>query len=150
MAPKNIDAAVAERESISMDLDMIEAQVTGHRATPLSEEAVGIILQTLEKSRNQLSDINMRIILCAPADIDDHKKFYCNLIMQLFKLKTDIQIIKENFAAGSSQPPPTNPTTDVRLPALEIPSFEGNVMDWPPFGDMFRSIVDHICRLSNA
>jgi hypothetical protein len=48
IAPKNIDAAVAERESISMDQDMIEAQVTGHRATPLSEEAVGYILQTGE------------------------------------------------------------------------------------------------------
>jgi hypothetical protein len=152
MAPKNIDLAVAERESISMDLDMIEAQVVGHTATPLSEEAVGIILETLEKSRSQLSDINKRIILCAPVDIDDHKRLYCNLTMHLFKLMTDLQIIKKTFAAGSSHPPPPPiiPTTDVRLPKLEIPSFDGNVMDWPSFCDMFRSIVDNNPRLSKA
>jgi hypothetical protein len=152
MAPKNIDIAGAERESISMDLDMIEAQVTGHTAMPLSEEAVGIILETLEKLRNQLSDINKRIILCAPADIDDHKRLYCNLTMHLFKLMTDLQIIKKTFTAGSSHPPPPPivPTTDIRLPTLEIPSLDGNVMDWPSFRDMFKSIVDNNTRLSKA
>jgi hypothetical protein len=60
--------------------------------------------------------------------------------MQLFKLMTDLQ---------TTQPPPINPTTDVMLPELEIPIFDGNVMDWPSFRDMFKSIVEIISRLSN-
>lgn len=38
----------------------------------------------------------------------------------------------------------------VRLPTLDMPSFSGDYMDWPPFHDAFQALIDSNAQLSNV
>ena len=58
--------------------------------------------------------------------------------------------LKRILNSVSSDPPPSQDTSGVKLPKLEVPSFNGNLLHWQSFWEHFSISVHCHTSLSNS
>lgn len=54
------------------------------------------------------------------------------------------------LAAKAKSPSRTRRTTECKLPMLEVPTFSGNLLDWPSFSDLFKATIHYNVELTNS
>src|SRR5665811_2120891 len=115
-------------------------------------------ITTISSIKHEVLDANKRMESSAPTgtDMKAIKTTFFDLLYRIEEVDGKLYDIKSAFPAPSAAstttthatPPP--PQADVRLPRLELPSFDGNLDDWMSFRDMFSTAVHNNATLSNA
>jgi len=151
MAPTVVEKAIADREAIVVYFDLASDQISDNDANPMDDTEITNLIELITQSQTDLMDINRRIIGSAPSNLDDHVKAFKVLYMQSNKLLSKLRSLQ------STQPinavltiTTTKQVSEVRLPRLELPHFDGDLLQWVSFRDMFRSAVHNNSNISDA
>ncbi|XP_013172758.1 PREDICTED: uncharacterized protein LOC106121591 [Papilio xuthus] len=65
-------------------------------------------------------------------------------------LKEKLIELKREMNTSNALSPRTSTSTEIKLPAIQIPTFSGSYTDWPSFRDLFTSIVHKNTTLDNV
>jgi hypothetical protein len=156
MAPgkPTLDNLIADRDSTSDSLDYVKTEMDRHAAAPLTEDVCDMLLGMVNTSKTDLLEVQKKIRHLQPADIDAHKAAFQALMSKSTEYQSFLHGIKIRFpvqpsASGAVHPPPPR-STDVRLPQLDIPQFDGTLLEWVSFRDIFISTVGNSTVLSDA
>jgi hypothetical protein len=145
MAPTPIERAVAERDAIPDILTAIEPHVNNHAAVPLTAPLVEAYLLQCTGQLTAILEVNGRIRLLKPADLDVHKAEFIRIFNQVNLLHYTLHGIKATFPVTSGGTPSSSvappPKQDVSLPRLDIPVFTGNLIEWVLFRDIFTTVI---------
>ncbi|XP_021966495.1 uncharacterized protein LOC110861676 [Folsomia candida] len=157
MAPTVLDKATSERSTTSDLIDYLETELTSHATTPLDEAHTSHLLSMVKACQTDVMEIHRKIQLASPPDMTPHQQEFQRLMTKSTKLLSAFTGIKMKFpvsssasssSAATSSTTPT--TTDIRLPRLELPSFDGNLQAWVTFRDMFVTAVHDNLSLSKS
>lgn len=156
MAPTNLDKAVHDRDSTKSQIAMLQDELKENDINPLTEHEVTHNLAMTKTLQVELIEIHKRIIHTAPADIAPHEIACQELFRRTNKLLGSFTGLKMSFptssttTSGSTSSSSSAHSTDIRLPRLELPSFDGTLQDWVPFRDMFITAVHGNTNLSKS
>ncbi|OXA46198.1 Gag-Pol polyprotein [Folsomia candida] len=149
MAPSAIDKAVHDRSSISDTLDFLEVEVTNHATTPLDEAGINHLLAMAKTSQLEVMDIHKKIQATAPADMTPHVTEYQRLLRKACRIVTTMTGFKLKIP-GTPTVSTSTTNSEIRLPILELPTFDGNLHEWVSFRDMFVTAVHDNTKLSKS
>ena len=141
MAPTAYEKAVARRDVIENDLLRINAKIMANDVNPLTEILIKRHEESIDTNIADLKNLHGDILALSPDTEKDAnmKKFYnlcdigdsmCN---KLHGIKIQIQTQSSSIASA-----PSNVT---KLPKLDLKPFDGNLMEWTSFRDMFHSSI---------
>jgi hypothetical protein len=152
MAPRRIDVLIADRESVSDSLDYVKTELDRHVAAPITENVCEMLIGMINTAKSELLEVHRKIRHTRPADMDPHKIAFHDLIGKCTQFHSALHGIQMRFPVVVAAGPVVIParTTDVRLPKLYIPTFDGNLLDWVSFRDIFSSTVGNSTPLSDA
>lgn len=82
---------------------------------------------------------------------DELFKLQDTLEQQVFECSVKIKkLLSPACVPSESATPPPSETKGVRLPKLEVPTFDGNILNWRSFWEQFRISVHDRTHLSNS
>lgn len=148
-----VQKAEMDRNILSNDIGLIERKIQAHKTTALKLGAVDSHLDTLAKINSSLFEVHSRIAYQQPADMTPHDADYSKLTERVCDAKSELMEIKESILSAKGPPPtatPTPHTPHIKLPDMQLPSFEGRYEDWPSFEDLFKATVGNSKSLSCA
>ena len=91
-----------------------------------------------EEVELELEDETLLAEIEEAADYCERSKVSC---LQAKRLLSDVVVVGDNKASNASTGSFSH--TEARLPKLELPMFEGEVVQWPAFWDQFEAMVDN-------
>jgi len=145
MAPTVLDKLVTEREAVADLLELIDDDIKDNDTVPLTIANITRYLSDIETSVTKLHDIHGRIRAQVPADIKPHVDDYRLLIRSCKSNENALYGLKANLppvdSPHSSVSAPPHSNTVARLPKLDLKSFDGNLLEWTSFRDMFESTI---------
>jgi hypothetical protein len=149
----NLDKAVAEREQNKKTAKWIDTNVVAE----MDEVEVDLFLEEVIKLRESIALTQGRIVACVPVDMTPHDEEHEALVTQtmltllnLKKQKAAIERVKAAAAVKATPAPPGPGTSEIRLPKLDPPEFDGTLSDWLSFKDQFTAAVHNNKTLSNV
>ena len=144
MAPTALEKLVARREVVLQNLMRIETKAHNHSKVPLSEIVVQRHQERINNDTKELQSIQNEIVAIAPDDeIDAYKQKYddiCDLADSLTNVLHGIRIGLAQSAASSSTSL-SSASAVTKLPKLDLKQFDGNLLEWISFRDIFESAV---------
>ncbi|OXA47089.1 LINE-1 retrotransposable element ORF2 protein [Folsomia candida] len=157
MAPSALDKAESDRESVSDTLDYVELELTDHATTPLGERSVINQINILKTAQIDIMETHKKIISISPPDMKPHQVEYMRLLRKTDRLLSAFTGIRMSFPNSSTSIPipipgtPVQPSSvDIRLPRLELPTFDGTLNDWSQVrGEASRQISSMIITDGN-
>lgn len=152
MVVADYKAAVAGRDAAKATLEALEQELQGHNTTPLDAPTVDVYVTESANLKTQLLELHTVIHVNAPASTDmiPHNAEHNDLFKRAARLHTAWKGIKFTFPAQAPAAPSSSMIPTVRLPALELPSFGGNLQEWVSFRDIFESAVGNSSHLSKS
>ena len=87
------------------------------------------------------------IAAAADTEVDEHNKRYDDLCDLADTLCNSLHGIKMGFAPADPTPSASFPSTMTKLPKLDLKPFDGNLLEWISFHDMFDSAVHQNCNV---
>jgi hypothetical protein len=150
--PTKFEIALNNRDVISNILVYIDAELK-NKSTPMDLATAERLMTKLDKAEADLMAAQTVIQLISPKDkIDEHNKQFYDMLHITTKLHSQLQVIKMSLSTATVKPPVVTPSfsSDVSLPRLDIPKFDGNLLEWSQFRDLFTTSVDKSTSLSNA
>jgi hypothetical protein len=151
---KVLKELVADRDAVSDSLNYVQLQLDEHVITALRESECDDVMNMTTMAMTDLREIHTKIRHCTPSDMDPHIAAYNDLLRKCHRYNAILHGIKMKFpttsnpsgssssSSGSARPP------EVRLPRLDVPHFDGNLLEWVTFRDMFTSMVGNSSSLS--
>lgn len=124
-----------------------------------AEKTIGYIDARLEGWEKLWDSIFVghEAILNRATEADKTKKYFTEGIFSKLECKyyTTKGILlehKNKFVASVkiTTPAKAKRSTECKLPTLEVPTFNGNLLDWPSFSDLFRSTIHNNTELTNS
>lgn len=107
----------------------------------------------LEPVLDQFEQIQIELELLEPEDSDNHDRERLNFENDFYDLTARAQAIIINSttqnAACTSAVPSTQIQNDIKLPSLNLASFDGSINEWLFFKETFESIIDSNTQLSD-
>jgi len=102
--------------------------------------------EELPRLNLKFDDIQTQIELIMVEDVDKEEEERSRFENEFFRIRSTIQEIvntKKMFNSSSHNSTLNMSTTQgrVQLPPIKLPEFSGNIQDWEPFFDCFRSMV---------
>lgn len=158
MAPSALEKAVNDRSTTSDLLDYLETEMTNHATVALTEPEVLHLLAQVNAAQTDIMEIHRRIqASCIPTDMPPHQTEFQRLLKKSLKLLSSFTAMKASFtstsataASSSSTSSSTSSSKDIRLPRLELPTFDGKLEEWVSFRDMFVTAVRDNTSLSKS
>jgi hypothetical protein len=151
MAPSALEKLVSERDAVADILEFSDIQVKTNSTVPLDSTTVNTLIEELSSCRSKLTDIHTKIRALIPVDIELHKKDYHLLLQSCQSINHALHGIKANLPSSSSASTSAVPNhTDMRFPKLDLKTFDGNLLDWMPFRDMFQSSIHNNSKMSGV
>jgi len=150
MAPTNLEKAVADRDALIVCLELAADHLKENSINPLEQDKITDLIQLLIQTQSDLMDVNRRIIGYAPSDINQHTTTFKTLYTQALSLLSSLRSLKSSGSTTSIPMASSSSSCEVRLPPLELPFFNGDLLQWVPFRDMFQSAVHNKQTLSDA
>lgn len=155
-----LDASVngnrRERRSISLKMSRVEKglKVMEEQMADLVGDAEDVDIFIVQQYQEQLSDykkdiaaLYSDIIALEPEDDDElfvhHSKLETALFDCSHKMKKLISSQPESAATGASG-------TGVKLPKIDVPTFDGNLLHWRQFWEQFSISVHNRKNLTNS
>jgi hypothetical protein len=153
MAAKTLEKLVADRDAVSDSLNYIKMKIDEHVITAMREVVCDAVMGMTTTAIDDLSEIHTKIRQCIPSDMIPHKAAYNDLLSQCHEYNAILHGIKMKFPttsnpSGSSSSSVSSHPHEVRLPRLDVPHFDGNLLEWVTFRDMFTSMVGNSTSLS--
>jgi hypothetical protein len=150
--PTKFEIALNNRDVISNILVYIDAELK-NKTTPMDLATTERLMTKLDKAEADLMAAQTVIQFQSPKDkIDEHNKQFYDMLHITTKLHSQLQVIKMSLSTATVKPPvvTSSSSSDVRLPPLDIPKFDGNLLERSQFRDLFTTSVDKSTSLSNA
>jgi hypothetical protein len=126
--PTKFEIALNNRDVISNILVYIDAELKSKTA-PMDLATAERLMTKLDKAEADLMAAQTVIQLMSTKDkIDEHNKQFYDMLHITTKLHSQLQVIKMSLSTATVKPPVVTPSSssDVRLPPLDIPKFDGN------------------------
>jgi hypothetical protein len=133
----------------------IKQKIDEHVLTAMREVVCDAEMDMTTTAMDDLREIHTKIRQCIPSDMIQHKAAYNELPSKCHVYNAILHGIKMKFlsssnpsgSSGSSSSVSSHPR-EVRLPRLDVPHFDGNLLEWVTFRDMFISMVGNSTSLS--
>jgi len=143
MAPSAFEKLLARREVIIHNLTRIENKILNHDVVPLSENVIQRHENKINQDIDEMHSLQAEIVIAAPdTELDAQRKRYedlCDLADTLCNSLHGIKIGLVQAAPKST----VNPSSSVtKLPKLDLKPFDGNLLEWISFRDMFESAIN--------
>jgi hypothetical protein len=111
--------------------------------------------EELPRLNIKFDDIQTQIELIMVEDLDKEEEERSKFENEFFKIRSTIQEIintRKMFNSSSHNSTLNMSTTQgrVQLPPIKLPEFSGNIQDWEPFFDCFRSMVHEDSSFTSA
>ena len=115
------------------------------------EQYVDVVLELITECNDLLAQLRGKSVqskTASPVEIIDLTKVMeANTKTQAETAKLLNQFVSEQGAANGT---PVTVSSSTKLPVLKIPVFNGNVLQYPEFIDMFESTIHNNTKLSNV
>ena len=129
----------------------IDELLSEETMTSESVDRLNVLLQQLNNKMHVLQDIDREILTLCPMDeiereIEESETVVAKSLRYKLKIEEALRSHTDNSSVrmGSDDhvtPPALPLTTKTRLPKLVLPKFHGDVTNWPPFWDVFKTAV---------
>lgn len=143
------------RSSIEKKMSFIYNAARNHAAAPLDYGTVQAYLAELAMHNDTLNAQFADICTLKPADQEVYDKEYAQMWslqirasqkLRSLELKPPVTTNSGSGSSGSNE----NTSHSVRLPRLDLPNFDGDLLEWTTFKDMFEAAVDNNTNLSKV
>jgi len=144
MAPTAMERLLARRDVIENNLSRINGKIKHHSSTPISERVAERYEESIDTDMEALRNLQAEILVATTAeDIDEHKQKFNDLYDVADILCNVLHGIKISYQPQSSSANSKNSsaTSSTKLPKLDLHTFDGNLIEWISFRDMFESAV---------
>ena len=144
MAPTAYERSIAKRDVLENNLMRIKCKVQNHNHTPLTYAAADRYETQAEQNLTDLGVVHAEILSLNPGDeIDANNKTYHTLCDIADSLCNSLHGIKASLQTQSSTPTTSSSSSSAltKLPKLDLKSFDGNLVEWISFRDMFESSI---------
>jgi len=160
--PSTYDKITKERSADKVVITRLQSKVEKHDTVPLSGVQVLGLLKQAADFREKAMVQHRELTVAAPTgtDMEPHEKEFCEILDSLDLIENKLETLKlwsdpsinTNVVPTTSNAviPRTNPSNELKLPKLELPTFNGDLCDWMHFRDMFTASVHNNTRLSDA
>ena len=146
--------SVASTPPLGKQLDRISRKITGVQedvgSAQTKTEVDRCLLQQLDEQisslKRDLSSVGERIALLEE-DRPDLSNLEDALDKTLFKLSLQIKRLLNNTPSSAPSIPSSS---GVKLPRIDVPTFDGNIMNWVVFWEQFEAAIHSKHQLSNA
>ena len=152
MAPTAYDRILAKRDVIENNLLRITVKVRDNPNNPMTNLSVERHEQKIEADIVDLGLIQAEILALSPeTEVDDHNKKYHTLCDVADSLCNSLHGIKMNLTSQTpATPVPTASPSVTRLPQLDLKTFDGSLLEWISFRDMFDSAIHKSSSISKV
>jgi hypothetical protein len=152
---KVLKELVADRDAVSDSLNYVKMKIDEHVITAMREVVCDAVMGMTTTAMDDLREIHTKIRQCIPSDMIPHKAAYNDLLSQCHEYNAILHGIKMKFPTTSNPSGSSSSSSsgsahphEVRLPRLDVPHFDGNLLEWVTFRDMFTSMVGNSTSLS--
>lgn len=141
--PTALDKAIHERKSVTDTIDYLQIESDNHATRPLNLPSTLHFLAMAETAQKEVMAIHNKIQATSPPDMAPHNAEYQILLGKAARVVIAFTTIKMSFPGTSTGHGSGThiPSPDIKLPRLELPSFDGTLQDWVSFRDMFVTTV---------
>lgn len=154
--PTAFEKAENDRAAIKDHLDFLDLELTRHAAIPLLQPEAANYMEEAAVNKTQLleNQRTMRNHAARGLDMNPHVTDFQQLLAKATRLHAAFHGINLAFPVAATPPPaaaaaPTGAPHQIRLPALELPKFSGNLEEWVSFRDLFITAI-HISPLTKV
>ncbi|OXA41427.1 hypothetical protein Fcan01_23891 [Folsomia candida] len=106
-----------------------------------------VLLQEIASSRVKLHDIHAKIRAVGPTDVTSHKDDFFLLLTTAGSIHNALHGIQANLPI--IHPSPTA-IQQIRLPNLDLKTFDGSLLEWTSFRDIFTASVHNNTTISKG
>ncbi len=148
---------VKRRKSSFKSIEKVATRFANHTTTPLSISAAKRFLGIAQDAWRSLeASHQLALDACSTTDASDLQEAafepmmdkYLELELQATDLIHSLTVAEA--ASGASGGAPTPATANIRLPAMEIPTFNGLIDEWRSFKDLFQATIGNNAHLTGA
>ncbi len=149
---------VRNRQTAFKKIENMAQKFLHHAAAPLDLAQAKMTQTLISQSWRRVEDEHAKAL---EASVDDtaanvqvavfdvmFQKYY-DLELKACVIIRDLELAAAATAAATVGIP-TPATSNIRLPAMELPTFDGSLEDWRPFKDLFQATVGASVHLSGA
>ncbi|CAL8126482.1 unnamed protein product [Orchesella dallaii] len=157
-------AAEIDRTAQTLNIAILESKVANDNIRPMSAAAAKQAMKLGYEVRGVLYDIHTRILNQQPEEdeLERHEAEHTSLNERLLNALSCLQEILDRetappppdpFAVPPAPLPPVAPAAPqphhIKLPQMQLPTFNGRYEDWPSFEDLFTATI-HKTSLSGS
>lgn len=135
------------RDAVADALEYIDQKVKEHVLTPIDPTSMPVLLQEIASSRVKLHDIHAKIRAVGPTDVTSHKDDFFLLLTTAGSIHNALHGIQANLPI--IHPSPTA-IQQIRLPNLDLKTFDGSLLEWTSFRDIFTASVHNNTTISKG
>lgn len=161
MTPDRPATTIDGRTLIERKLSQLESRVeqvskacSKLTADPKELHMIDLYSEQLTEFKRELSDIRNEAISLARDNKDPLIGMVQNMDRQLFDLSvTAKQLLYKSAPAATAMAPPVAPPPEkhnVKLPRIEVPSFNGEMLEWQTFWEQFSIAIHDRKDISNT
>ncbi len=151
---------IDEREVLFRRLDRLQSclSTASETITALSSWKTDIILcrlkqhdEQLQDYKKDLADVNVKLFSLSPDDSDDLLQKHARLEKILFYCSLRVKELSQSHVPVlATTPTPYGEAKGIKLPKLDVPVFNGNILNWRSFWEQFTVSVHDRPSLSNS
>lgn len=150
--PTKLDILRSDREMIAIKIEFYKGELAGQASTPLQIEHVELYLKETNAWWKKAEENFRDIKTLNPADLEDDKTEFFSLLRNLKAIQAELYPIYKSFHKATPTPPPPPPLvpSTVKLPKIEIQSFDGDYLEWTTFKESFIAAIHMHPQLSKV
>jgi len=148
---------VKQRDSAKSQIKKLLTRVNKHDTQPLDSFELAICESKITKLSDTLDTIHSHIVTFCTNEFesDDQEEIYTKMEEKIDQIRTKLMQIQDvvrasNAATTALSSSSTHKQRLVRLPAIELPSFDGSYEGWISFQDLFLATIHSNSDLSGA
>ncbi len=139
------DRTIVERRLAHLQVRLVAVNSDVARLTPEHRDVhlVHLYQQQLSEFKRELSDLRSEIAAITPELSDSLYTAIQTQDKHIFDMSVEVTRLLYNPTLAPDSLAPTSPKTKgVRLPKLEVPTFEGDILHWQSFWEQFYIAID--------
>ncbi|XP_067142348.1 uncharacterized protein [Centruroides vittatus] len=145
-----MEALLNRRKVLKGRVTRIENILEEHGVQPLGEVTAQLYLKKLNTLSDEIDQLQQDISgECLEDEFEVHDAQYNTLIGRVEAMTIRLMTVEQNSTTISSVPNSAT-GTEVKLPRLELPVFNGKYDEWLSFRDLFTATVHNNSTLSSA
>src|SRR5277367_6715419 len=148
---KEVETATRKRNVAKSTIDQMITEAD--KIPNLTKIEVQVELEELEEAANLFEEQQSKIEeKCKADDVETVQAERTEFKKKLKQIKAQLRTRLNDLVPVPATPAPLTAasSTDVQLPKLSLPEFDGKYTDWPSFIDLFTATVDRKTSLTDV